>query len=82
MATLLIAAMLASAMGAIVSSGVQVGAVVSRVAVSGVASNATPAPEKSGQSSDAGNYIMDELFRKDMASAAAVTQSAVTGLET
>ena len=81
-ATLVTAALLASAMDAIVSSGRQAGAVVSSAAVSGVASNATPAPEKSCQPSHSRNYSMDALFRKDMASPAAVTQSAVTGVET
>ena len=81
-ATLVTAAMLASAMGAIVSDGVQAGAVVSSAAVSGVASNATLASEKSCQPSHAGDYSMDALFRKDMASPAAVTQTAVTGVET
>ncbi len=84
-ATLVTAAMLTSATGAIVNSGVQAGAAVANTAVASAASMATSASsatDKSGlSSSDAGSYFIDALFRPDTASTAAVTPSAVVGSE-
>ena len=83
-ASLVTAAVLASVTGAIVNGGVQAGAAVAGTAatgaVSAVAAGAA-ASDKTGMSvSDAGNYFIDSLFRKDVASTSTgtSTMSAVT----
>ena len=85
-ATLVTAAMLTSATGAIVNSSVQVGASVANTAVASAASlatNASSASDKSGlSSSDAGSYFIDALFRPDAASTSTATQSVVVGSDT
>lgn len=73
-ASLVTAAVLASATGAIVSGGVQAGAVVAGTAVTGAAVVGATASDKSGAlASDAGNYFIDSLFRKEAVSATSGT---------
>ena len=84
-ASLVTAAVLASTMGAIVNGGVQAGAVVAGTAATG-AINAVAAggaaSDKTGMSvSDAGNYFIDSLFRKNAASASTITQTVSAGIE-
>ncbi len=72
-AALVTAVMLASATGAIVSSGVQAGAAVAGTAVTGAmqvaASAASSSSDRSSMSpADAGSYFIDSLFRKETAS--------------
>lgn len=67
-ASLVTAAMLASATGAIVNSGMQAGAAVASTAVSGAAGAAGMVAAKSGEaevsSSDISPYFVEALFRK------------------
>ena len=76
-AALVTASALASATGAIVSSGVQAGAAIAGTAVTGAVGAATAAASGGGgdsagrSASDAGSYFIDSLFRKDNASATA-----------
>ena len=84
-ASLVTAAVLASTMGAIVNGGVQAGAVVAGTAATG-AINAVAAggaaSDKTGMSvSDAGNYFIDSLFRKNAAFASTSTQTVSAGTE-
>ena len=74
-ASLVTAAVLASATGAILGSGVQAGATVASTVVSGAAGAAGMAAAKAGSlessSSDVSAYFIDALFRKDVAASAA-----------
>ena len=73
-ASLVTAAVLASATGAIVNTGVQAGAAVASTAVTGAAGAAGMAVAKSGNeasSSDVSAYFVDALFRKDAAASSA-----------
>ncbi len=74
-ASLVTAAVLASATGAIVNSGVQAGAVVAGTAASGAVAAATSADKTAMGVNDTGGYFIDALFRKDAASASSGTQT-------
>ena len=83
-ASLVTAAVLASATGAIVGSGVQAGAAVAGTAAAGAVGAATAAAtsgaDRPGMSAaDAGNYFIDSLFRKDITPATAVVQVGANG---
>lgn len=84
-ASLVTAAVLASATGAIVSSGVQAGAAVAGTAVKGAADAAAAGMAASDKTnmpaSDAGNYFIDSLFRKDMTTTSPGTQTMSAGAE-
>ena len=72
-ASLVTAAMLASATGAIVGGGVHAGAAV---AVTGAIAATAVGADKAGiTAGDAGGYFIDSLFRKDTASAASGAQT-------
>ena len=78
--------MLASATGAIVGGGLQAGAAVAGTAVTGAAAAATSKAAASADksdltASDAGNYFIDALFRKDTTSGVAGGQPTQAGAE-
>lgn len=73
--------MLASATGAIVSGGVQASAAVAGTPVTGAAATAIGADKDGVSSSDAGNYFIDSLFRKDTAAVSSGTQTLPAGMD-
>lgn len=81
-ASLVTAAVLASATGAIVSGGVQTGAAVAGTAVTGAAAATAIGADRAGLSaSDAGDYFIDSLFRKDTASVSSGTQTVPASMD-
>ena len=81
-ASLVTAAMLASATGAIISGGVQTGAAIAGTAATGAVAATAMAVDKQGMSAnDAGGYFIDSLFRKDTSAAAFGAQALPSGMD-